>query len=127
LDGNLTTTLVSGYTPLPGDSFTFIASTGAVAGTFVNTTQPPGLQPPVAVVSPTTGTGQVTVSAVGTTTPAPVVVTTQAEVTAATLPQQESLPMELASEIELIQSLSLESVSPTQEEKTLAKKPPSCG
>ncbi|OGA61903.1 MAG: hypothetical protein A3F77_18680 [Betaproteobacteria bacterium RIFCSPLOWO2_12_FULL_67_28] len=129
LDGNLTTTLVGGYVPLAGDSFTFIDGSSTISGSFVSTTQPPSLQPPTTIAPTTTTGGQVMVSAVGTTPTlaVPVVVTTQAEITASTLPQQESLPTELASEFELIQSLALEPAGTTQEEKTLAKKPPSCG
>lgn len=118
LDGNLNTTLFGSYTPLPGDSYTFIDATGTITGTFANISQPASLLPPVAGVSSVTGTGQVTVSVVSPSVP-PAIEPSYNYTVVATETSGE--PVENI----LIPVLGVEGTAGT-EESTLEKKPPAC-
>ncbi len=118
LDGNLSTTLFGSYTPLPGDSYTFIVASGTISGSFANLSQPVGLQPPVAAVSPSTGAGELIVSVSGSSLPPAIEPTYNYTVVATEI---SSEPVENI----LVPVLGIEGTAGT-EESSLEKKPPAC-
>ena len=118
LDGNLTTTLLGSYVPLPGDSYIFVDATGTISGNFANISQPASLLPPVAGVSPVTGTAQVTVSVVSPSVPAPIEPSYNYTVVASEI---SSEPVENI----LVPVLGGETTT-TSGDTTLEKKPPAC-
>ena len=124
LDGNLTTTLFGTYAPQPGDSYTFISSTGAISGSFANVSQPPSLQPPVAIPGITSGS-LLTVSTLSATVNLPPQIAPSVNEIITQTTQIVPFVDELIQELQQIQSLALEPTT-TSGDTTLEKKPPAC-